>query len=58
MVLNSPGAECEQKILPCDSNPCYGRGTCEDVDDDFVCHCSQGKLTVVLWKVLSENFIV
>ncbi|CAH1774350.1 unnamed protein product [Owenia fusiformis] len=37
------GRNCEIRIMPCDSSPCFNNGTCENVRyDNFTCTCSPG----------------
>ena len=36
------GPQCDVKINPCDSSPCYGGATCKPLDDHFECICPPG----------------
>ncbi|KAF2354315.1 EGF-like domain, partial [Trinorchestia longiramus] len=60
------GLRCEQRVSPCENNPCKGRGTCSVISDvDFKCTCHawwEGKqcerrMTNIPYKPLSERMI-
>lgn len=35
------GEVCEENVDECESSPCVNGGSCEDMNDGFLCHCPQ-----------------
>ena len=36
------GINCNSYIELCDPNPCENGGSCEDLINDYICHCTSG----------------
>lgn len=51
------GSACETDINECSSDPCLNGGVCEDLINDYLCHCPLGYFGNNLFKVLCEPIL-
>jgi len=42
LLQSAPGANCEENLDECLSNPCQNGGSCDDRDNGYVCYCPIG----------------